>query len=136
AAGTITPSFAEHLTSRLRKHGKILSAVTALLDQRLKADGLSTADLTMAEHKTQAETQVAIGNSITGLRLISELDWSDIFESVSKTEQILREDPNGVYPLMDFESRDYYRHEVEKLARAFGTPETQVAEKAVECAKE
>ena len=35
----------------------------------------------MAEHKTQAETQVAIGNSITGLRLISELDWSDIFES-------------------------------------------------------
>lgn len=136
AAGTITPSFAEHLTSRLRKHGKILSAVTALLDQRLKADGLSTADLTMAEHKTQAETQVAIGNSITGLRLISELDWSDIFESVSKTEQILREDPNGVYPLMDFESRDYYRHEVEKLARAFGAPETQVAEKAVECAKE
>src|SRR5690606_14595250 len=95
-----------------------------------------TADLTMAEHKTQAETQVAIGNSITGLRLISELDWSDIFESVSKTEQILREDPNGVYPLMDFESRDYYRHEVEKLARAFGAPETQVAEKAVECAKE
>ena len=55
---------------------------------------------------------MAIGNSITGLRLISEL-IGQIFESLSKTEQILREDPNGVYPLMDFESRDYYRHEVE-----------------------
>ena len=136
AARPVTPSFAEHLTSRLRKHGKVLSVVTALLDQRLKAEGLSTADLTFAEHKTQAETQVAIGNSITGLRLISELDWSDIFESLSKTEQILREDPNGVYTLMDFESRDYYRHEVEKLARAFGIPETQVAQKAVGCAQE
>ncbi|HPV00934.1 MAG TPA: glucoamylase family protein [Clostridiales bacterium] len=135
-AKIITPSFAEHLTSRLRKHGKIASTVTALLDQRLKSEGLTTADLTMAEHKSQAETQVAIGNSITGLRLVSELDWSDIFESLSRTEQILREDPNGVYALMDFESRDYFRHEVEKLARAFGIPETQVAEKAVECARE
>ncbi|HOL92139.1 MAG TPA: glucoamylase family protein, partial [Clostridiales bacterium] len=136
AAKPVTTSFAEHLTSRLRKHGKVLSTVTALLDQRLKAEGLSTADLTLAEHKKQAETQVAIGNSITGLRLISELDWSDIFESLSKTEQILREDPDGVYTLMDFESRDYYRHEVEKLARAFGIPETQVAQKAVGCAQE
>jgi cellobiose phosphorylase len=135
-AKTITPSFAEHLASRLRKHGKVLSTVTTLLDQRLKTEGLSTADLTSAEHRTQAETQVAIGNSITGLRLISDLDWSEIFETLSRTEQILREDPNGVYMLMDFESRDYYRHEVEKLARAFGIPETQVAEKAVDCAGE
>ena len=110
--------------------------MTALLDQRLKTEGLSTADLTSAEHRTQAETQVKIGNSITGLRLISDLDWSEVFETLSRTEQILREDPDGVYTLMDFESRDYYRHEVEKLARAFGIPETQVAEKAVDCARE
>lgn len=135
-AKAITPSFAEHLASRLRKHGKVLSTVTALLDQRLKTEGLSTADLTSAEHRTQAETQVKIGNSITGLRLISDLDWSEVFETLSRTEQILREDPDGVYTLMDFESRDYYRHEVEKLARAFGIPETQVAEKAVDCARE
>ena len=37
---------------------------------------------------------------------------------------------------MDFESRDYYRHEVEKLARIFGITETLVTEKAVECAGE
>ena len=136
AAKSISPSFAEHLTSRLRKHGKILAVVTALLDQRLRSEGFSAEELTFTEHRIQAETQVAIGNSITGLRLISELDWSDIFESLSKTEQILREDPNGVYALMDFESRDYYRHEVEKLARAYGITETQVAEASIDCAKE
>ncbi len=132
---SITPSFTEHLTRRLRKQGKMLSTVTALLDQRLKSDITSTAELTGAEHQIQAETQVAIGNSITGLRLISELDWSDIFETLSKVEQILRKDPNGVYALMDFESRDYYRHEVEKLARAFRITEIQVAERAVGCAE-
>jgi len=133
--GSITPSFAEHLTRRLRKQGKMLSVVTALLDQRLKGESASTAELTAAEHQIQAEIQVAIGNSITGLRLISELDWSDIFEMLSKTEQILRRDPDGVYARMDFESRDYYRHEVEKLARAFGLTEIQVAERAVSCAE-
>lgn len=131
----ITPSFAEHLIRRLRKHGNILPAVITLMDQKLKNEGTSIAELTAAEHQIQAETQVAIGNSITGLRLISEIDWADIFEMLSRVEQILRKDPNGVYPLMDFESRDYYRHEVEKLARAFSVTEIQVAEKAVSCAE-
>jgi len=133
--GEITPSFTEHLIRRLRKHGNILSVVTALLDHKLKNEGTSTAELTGTEHQIQAETQVAIGNSITGLRLISEIDWSDIFEMLSRVEQILRKDPNGVYAHMDFESRDYYRHEVEKLARAFRVTEIQVAEKAVSCAE-
>ncbi len=130
----VTPAFAEHLIRRLRKQGKALSAVTSLLDLRLEQEGTSTSEMTAAEHQSQAEMQVAIGNSITGLRLISELDWSELFETLSRVEHILRNDPKGIYPLMDFESRDYYRHEIEKIARAFGVTETHVADKAVECA--
>lgn len=130
------PSFVEHLLQRLRKQGKGLPAVTALLDLRLQRDDSSTGKIAAIEHQLQAEMQVAIGNAITGLRLISDLDWSEIFELLSRVEQILRQDPNGIYSLMDFESRDYYRHEVEKLARSYETSEIHVADKAVECAKQ
>lgn len=131
----ITPSFTEHLVQRLRKHGKGYSSITALLDVRLAEEKSSVEKLTAQEHQMQAEMQVAIGNSITGLRLISDLDWSEVFESLSHVEQILRQDPNGIYGRMDFESRDYYRHEVERLARAYGVSEIHVTDKAIECAK-
>ena len=130
----IAPSFVEHLMQKLRKHGRGLSTVTALLDLRLREDNTSTEAFTGLEHQLQAAMQVSIGNSITGLRLISEIDWADIFESLSRVEQILRQDPCGIYALMDFESRDHYRHEVEKLARAYETTEINVADRAVECA--
>lgn len=132
---TVTPAFVEYLIRRLRKQGKTLSTVISLLDQRLGLEGTSTREMTAGEHQAQAEMQVAIGNSITGLRLISELDWSELFEALSRVEQILRGDPAGIYPLMDFESRDYYRHEIEKISRALGIMETHVADQAVECAE-
>lgn len=132
----IEPSFVEHLLQRLRKYGsKGMSTVTALLDLRLSEDHSSTEALTGLEHQLQAAMQVSIGNSITGLRLISDIDWTDIFESLSKVEHILRQDPCNIYTLMDFESRDHYRHEVEKLARAYRTSEIHVADRAVECAE-
>ena len=131
----ISPSFIEYLLRKLRKRGNCLSTVTALLDMRLREGNTSTGAVTGLEHQLQAEMEVLIGNSITGLRLISDIDWTEIFESLCKVEQILREDPCGIYTQMDFESRDYYRHEVEKLARGFRTSEISVAEKAVECAE-
>jgi len=131
----VTPSFTEHLVQRFRKAGKGNSPVTTLLNARLDREHSSIDKMTAEEHQMQAEMQVAIGNSITGLRLISELDWSEMFETLSHVEQILRNDPSGIYGQMDFESRDYYRHEVEKLARTFGVSEIHVTNKAVECAK-
>lgn len=133
---SINPPFVEHLIRRLRKRGTGLSAVTVLINKRLSNENLSVSELTGMEHQVQAEMQLEIGNYITGLKLISDLDWSEIFEILSKVEQILRKDPNGIYGLMDFESRDLYRHEVEKLARTFGVAEIHVAHKAVECAKD
>lgn len=133
-ADSLTPSFVEHLLQKLRKQGKSVSTVTYLLDRMLKEHNSSTDTETNLDHQLQASRQVSIGNTITGLKLVSDLDWADLFESLSQVEFILRQDPADIYKEMDFESRDYYRHEVEKLARAFNTSEINVAGKAVECA--
>ena len=133
-AESLTPSFIEHLLQKLRKQGKSVATVTYLLDRMLAEQNSSTETETNREHQLQASRQVSIGNTITGLKLISDLDWADLFESLSQVEFILRQDPADIYGEMDFESRDYYRHEVEKLARAYNTSEINVAGKAVECA--
>lgn len=132
----ISPSFVEHLLQRVRKSGKSLPAVTRFLDALLSESNMTSEAVAGLEHQLQAARQVSIGNTITGLRLISDIDWADIFESLSQVEQILRRDPGGIYHQMDFESRDHYRHEVEKLARVYRTSEINVAKKAVERASD
>ena len=70
----------------------------------------------------------SIANSILSLRAISEQNWSDFFESVSCLERTLREDPAGIYPQMDFKTRDLYRKELETLSFASGRDENELAE--------
>ena len=81
---------------------------------------------------TTFAAQNRIGNIILSLRTISEQDWSDFFESVSRPEQTLREqDPSGIYPLMDFKTRDIYRKAIEELSLASGRDENEIFEIAI-----
>ena len=71
-----------------------------------------------------------VANCFTSLRTIGTHDWQDFFESVSRVEQILRDDPAAVYAGMDRATRDQYRHVVEELALATGQSELEVARMA------
>ena len=68
-----------------------------------------------------------VATIISSLRLISETDWKEIFEEISLVEAHLSKDPAGIYPLMDFKTRNLYRNEIEALALASGEDETEVA---------
>lgn len=73
---------------------------------------------------------------LASLRRIGEADWKAFFESASGTERRLRQDPSGIYPRMDFESRDTYRAAVVHLARHSNASEAQVVEVALELARQ
>ncbi len=81
-------------------------------------------------------SEAVVCASIRSLKTLEYISWRDFVEAASTTDQILRRDPAGVYPRMDFATRDLYRHEVEKLARSSGRTETEVAESAIRCAEE
>lgn len=104
------------------------------LDRQLGVQQVNCHQVVHAEHQRQAANQVSIGNVITSMRLISSLDWVAFFERTSLAEAVLRKDPAGAYPQMDFESRDRYRHVVERIAKGSRVPETQVATHAIELA--
>ncbi|MGB7538438.1 MAG: glucoamylase family protein [Anaerolineales bacterium] len=91
-------------------------------------------DLNLREQNRQTKDQISIGNAFSSLRQLSLLDWRCIFEATSRVEQLLRLDPVGIYPQMDFDTRDRYRHALEEIARRSKTAESDVAERLLDLA--
>lgn len=83
---------------------------------------------------TCSDTDV-VANCIPSLRLLAGEDWLIFFERISQVEQILRQDPVGVYAHMDFDTRDRYRKVVERVARATNQDEIVVAQAAIALAR-
>ena len=79
--------------------------------------------------------ELSMKHSILSLRDLAMLDWKEFVERQSAVEQILREDPAGVYARMSFASRDHYRRIVQRLARHCPLDEVQVARAAIEHAR-
>ncbi|HEY3384573.1 MAG TPA: glucoamylase family protein [Vicinamibacterales bacterium] len=128
-------SFVAEFVRRLQGKGPALALPLTWIEQRLSEDGLTIEQLVQAENQQQAADQVSISNSISSLRFLGAADWRDFVEARSVVEQVLREDPAGVYPLMDFATRDQYRHVVERTARRNGRAEGDVARHAVDLAR-
>ena len=106
----------------------------AWLDQELTARYGSDDALLHHTHQLQAAHQVSVGNTITSMRTLSAVDWPDWFERVSLTEQMLRQDPAGIYARCTFATRDHYRHVVEQLARRADVAEHDVARRLLHVA--
>jgi cyclic beta-1,2-glucan synthetase len=84
-------------------------------------------ELMLQEQNRQAGDQLAIANAFTSLRQLIQLDWKEIFEQLSCVEQTLKKDPSGIYPEMDFTTRDRYRQVIEELSLRSKRDENAVA---------
>jgi cyclic beta-1,2-glucan synthetase len=72
---------------------------------------------------------------IHALRVLDTVDWSAFFERSNRVEAILRTDPAGVYPRMEFATCDAYRKVVESIAWSAGYAEEAVAKLAIDLAR-
>jgi len=124
------------LLLRTREYGRQIPMLRRAVQADLDARQITAEEAVRREHQRQGVTQVSVANAITSLRLCSEIDWRDFFESVSLVERALRRDPAGVYGRMDFLSRDQQRQAVEQIADPSGDAQLQLALKAVECARD
>ncbi len=132
----ITSSFVAEFHQRLSRSAATVPLARSWLEQRLSEQHLTIEQLVRADIQLQAADQVSISHTINGLRMLSAWDWRGFVESESIVERVLRTDPADVYRLMDFATRDSYRHAVEEMARYGGLAESDVAEEAVRLAEE
>ena len=123
--------FVEEFCGRLQGQSQALATVESWVQNRLAEQGLTRERLQRADSQTQAADQVSIGNGIGSLRFLGAMDWRIFVETMSIVEQTLRTDPAGVYPSMDFATRDRYRHVVEGMARQSSSTEDGVARAAI-----
>src|SRR5207244_1825373 len=127
--GPLVTAFAVQLVQRLREQDRAVTPALLWLDQRLEAQGTTSDDIVRVEHQRQAAMNVTVRNVVMSMSLMSALDWTEFFESVSLVDEVLQAGPN--YAAMDFATRDGYRHAVEELARGSGRPELDVARAAM-----
>ena len=69
------------------------------------------------------------------LRSLNHVDWEFLIEPLISFDALLRRDPAGAYEQMDFESRELYRRRVAQIARRSDCTETQVAQTALDLAR-
>ncbi len=122
------PYFGAQLVGLLYDEEAALSPVQSWLERMLNT---TMYDLNLREQNRQTREQLSCGNAFTSLRLLGLLDWREIFEQISRVEQMLRLDPSGMYPRMDFATRDRCRRAIEELALAAAQTEVQVAEQVI-----
>ncbi len=132
----LTGSFVAEFTRRLHGKSPSLSLPLTWIEQRLSETRLTIEQIIQTENQQLASDQVSVSNTIGSLRFLTTMDWHEFVETMSVVEKVLREDPADVYIRMDFDTRDHYRHVVEKIAKHSPVFERDVARTAVDLARD
>ncbi|CAH0177652.1 N,N'-diacetylchitobiose phosphorylase [Pseudomonas sp. Bi130] len=131
--GRLPELFAAQLAKRLRDQDPRTTPALGWLDERLQAQGVCVEEVVQHAQQRQGASNVTVRNIITSMRLISDIDWAKLFESVSLVDARLR--AGSAFALMDFPTRNLYRSAIEQLARGSALSELEVADRALEAAR-
>ena len=81
----------------------------------------------------QGASNVTVRNIVTSMRLASDIEWADLFESVSLVDARFR--ARSGFADMDFATRNLYRSAIEQLSRGSDASELEIAERALDAAE-
>jgi len=126
-------AFAVQLVYRLRDQDPRVTPALTWLDERLVVQGTTTEAMVREEHQRQGAASVTVRNIITSMRLISDVDWTELVERISLVDDVLA--AGGAYLDMDFPTRNLYRSAIEALARGSNQTEIDIARCAVTAAQ-
>jgi len=129
AQAPLSDGFVVQLVKRLRDQDPEVTPAVGWLEERLVRQGKNADELVRQEHQLQGATNVTVRNIITSMRLISDVDWTKFFETVSPVDEVLR--AGGTFGEMDFVTRNLYRTAIEQMARGTGLAETEIARRAL-----
>lgn len=133
AVAPLSELFAAQLAKRLRDQDPRTTPTLGWLEERLGLQGASIDDVVRHAQQRQGASNVTVRNVITSMRLISDIDWAELFESVSLVDERLR--AGSGYAAMDFPTRNLYRSAIEQLARGSPASELEIADLALATAR-
>ena len=122
-------AFAVQLVHRLRDQDPNVVPALMWLEGRLTAQGTTADELVRHQHQRQGANNVTTRNIITSMRLVSDVDWTELVERISLVDDALRSGSD--FASMDFPTRNLYRRAVEELARGSTLTELEIARAAL-----
>jgi cyclic beta-1,2-glucan synthetase len=129
SSGPLSELFAAQLAKRLREQDPRTTPTLGWLEERLGLQDASIDGAVLHAQQRQGASNVTVRNVITSMRLISDIDWTELFESVSLVDERLRN--ASAFAAMDFPTRDLYRSAIEQLARGSSCSELEIADRAL-----
>ncbi len=129
----LSEPFAAQLAKRLRDRDPRTTPALGWLEERLLSQGTSVDEVVQHAQQRQGASNVSVRNVITSMRLISDIDWAELVESVSLVDERLRAE--SAFAAMDFTTRNLYRSAIELLARGSSYAELEVADQALQAAR-
>ncbi|WOO35874.1 glucoamylase family protein [Anaerocolumna sp. AGMB13020] len=129
-------SFHAHVLYLLKNSSFDETSLQKYLEHHFASLGkqMKTSDLILEEGRVEAFLESKIRTLIVSLRDINEVDEEKFFQDYSCLEQILSQDPEGVYSKMDLEARGMYRGVVVKLSHRYRLLEEKIAKDCLELA--
>lgn len=129
----LSERFAAQLAKRLRDQDPRAMPALGWLERRLGEQDVTIGDVVQHAQQRQGASNLTVRNVITSMRLISDIDWADLVESVSLVDHRLRADSD--FAAMDFPTRDLYRKAIEQLARGSSCSELEVVDHTLNAAR-
>lgn len=133
SSSPLSERFAAQLAKRLRDQDPHTMPALGWLERQLREQNLTIGEVVDHAQQRQGASNVTVRNVITSMRLISNIDWAELVESVSLVDARLRGASN--FAAMDFTTRDLYRKAVEQLARHSSHSELSVVDHALMAAQ-
>ncbi|MTH76966.1 GH36-type glycosyl hydrolase domain-containing protein [Paracoccus aestuariivivens] len=126
------PAFVAQVIYRLHSKLDRSHTLTEKLSKRLELRNSTVEQALIAEQTRQTENNVTAGHVIRSLKRLDEINWREWFEATSRTEAILRDDPDHLR--LAPRTRNQIRNRIEMIARHSDLTEPEVAERALAAA--
>ncbi len=130
--GEMKYPFIEYLSYRLKKYGKKAYPFLMVLEEQVNKMGMTVSEVVEKEHFDIALRKVAVGNCITSIKTLSRISMAEIFEKINGVEDILKQDPAGVYEKMDYETKIAYRNQIQEISQSTKISEVYISKKCLE----
>ncbi|MFU2508228.1 hypothetical protein [Pseudoalteromonas sp. ASV78] len=134
SSAPLSEVFAAQLAKRLRDQDPHITPALKWLEQKLNEQGLCVDDVVQHSQQREGASNVTVRNIITSMRLITDMDWTDLFEKVSLVDEKLR--CASAFGDMDAVTRNLYRNAIEQLARGSKLSEVKVAKLALQAGRD
>lgn len=127
--GQMKYPFIEYLSYRLKQYGKKAYPYLNILEEQVAKMGMEVSEVVKKQHFDIAICKISMGNAITSLKKLTRINMIEIFENINGVEDILKQDPAGVYENMDHETKKLYRNKIKQISQKTKISEIYIVKK-------